>query len=257
MFIPSKPLTGVKSAVTQGILYSNGHLVGGRDLSRLGRRDLASVVPPCLSPGPLDPKVGAPRTLLAIHSVHGVLGLFNAAEVDKKVVVVTGFESLGGVRSKQLANVLTKVKNKGQHSTGFLCDTRNGIYVHLEILEEIVDVDAQSFVVGQFGKTTDIQAAAGVTVHFGESGGFIFPPAVDGEWRILLSVHALLLRLHNTGLDLDGATKHVMAVQFAHCPISELLCRQVNETVGWVAARERIDRNVDTLAMKHSVWDHS
>lgn len=112
VFIPSKPLVGVKSAITQGTLYPNGNFVGCRDLSRLGRWHLASVVPPCLSSGPLDPKVGAPRTLLAIHSVHGVLGLLNAAEVDKEIVVVTGFKSLGGVRSKQLANVLTKGRDK-------------------------------------------------------------------------------------------------------------------------------------------------
>jgi len=134
---------------------------------------------------------------------------------------------------------------------------RKEMYIHLEILEEIVDVDAESFVVGQFGETTDIQTTAGVTVHLGESGSFILPPAIDRKWRALLSVHALLLRLHHTGLDLDRPTKHVMAVQLAHCPISELLCRQVDEAVGGVAARERIDRNVDTLAMKHSVWDHS
>lgn len=108
---PVKPLVGVESAIAQGILY--GNFVGSRDLSRLGRRHLASLVPPCLSPGPLDPKVGAPGTLLAIHSVHSLLSLFDGAEVDKKVVVVTGFESLGGVRSKQLADVLTKGRNQG------------------------------------------------------------------------------------------------------------------------------------------------
>ena len=60
----------------------------------------------------MHPKVGAPRALLAIHGVHGRLGLFNRAEVDKQVIMVTGFKSLGRVRSEQLANVFTIVLNK-------------------------------------------------------------------------------------------------------------------------------------------------
>lgn len=86
---------------SQDILRSNAHFASGRDLGCLGRGPFASLLrPPCFSPRSLHPEVGAPRTLLAIHGVHGGLGLFNRAEVDKQVVMVTGFEPLGRVRSE-------------------------------------------------------------------------------------------------------------------------------------------------------------
>lgn len=55
----------------------------------------------------LDPQHGAPGTLLAVQSAHGVLSLIDAVEIDKEVVVVTGLKPLGGVRGELLADVLT------------------------------------------------------------------------------------------------------------------------------------------------------
>lgn len=108
--------------------------------------------------------------------------------------------------------------------------------------------------VGQLGKSANIQTAARVTVHFGEAGCVIPSPAVQGKWRGSVTAGRSLLRtfvrgLYHTWLDLDRATKHVTAIQLDHCAISKLLCRQVNEAVGGVAASEGVDRDVDTLAV--------
>lgn len=108
--------------------------------------------------------------------------------------------------------------------------------------------------VGQLGKSANIQAAARVTVHFGEAGCVIPSPAVQGKWRGSVTAGRSLLRtfvrgLYYTWLDLDRATKHVTAIQLDHCAVSKLLCRQVNEAVGGVAASEGVDRDVDTLTV--------
>ena len=98
---------------SQGILRSNAHFASGGDLGCLGRGIFVSLLrPPCFSPRSLHPEIGAPGAFLAVHGVHGRLGLFNCAEVDKQVVMVPGFEPLGRVRSEQLANVFTIASNQ-------------------------------------------------------------------------------------------------------------------------------------------------
>ena len=108
--------------------------------------------------------------------------------------------------------------------------------------------------VGQFGKSANIQAAARVTVHFGEARRIVPSPTVQGKWRGPITAGRSLLRtlvrgLDHARLDLDRATKHVTAIQFDHCAISKLLCRQVNEAVGGVAASEGVNSDVDTLTV--------
>ena len=108
--------------------------------------------------------------------------------------------------------------------------------------------------VSQFRKSANIQTAARVTVHFGEAGRIIPSPTVQGKWRGPITTGRSLLRtfvrgLYHTRLDLDRATKHVTAIQLDHCAISKLLCRQVNEAVGGVAASEGINSDVDTLTV--------
>lgn len=91
-------------------LYANGICTSDRNLGSLGRGPLALLVRfPRFSPCTLHPEVSPPRALLAIHGAHCLLGLIFATEVDKEVVVVTGFESLSRVRGKQFADALTNI----------------------------------------------------------------------------------------------------------------------------------------------------
>lgn len=130
-------------------------------------------------------------------------------------------------------------------------------HIHLKILKEVVNVDAEGFVVGQPGETANIETTARIRVHLGEAGSLISPPAVrhGGRRRLFTAgrtIHALLgtlaCRLDYAGLDLDRTTKHVKAIQFDHGPIGELFCWQIDKTVGRVAAGKRVNRNIDTLA---------
>lgn len=152
--------------------------------------------------------------------------------------MVTGFESLRGMWGKQLADAFTIVSKRPRLE---ICNHLGDQHIHLEVLEKIVDVDAERLVVCQPGETANIESTTRITVHLGETCSLVSPPAISSsKERCLLTtwrdIHTTLLRaltcgLDYPGLDLDRTTQHVLAIQFNHGAFRKVFRRQVHKAV--------------------------
>lgn len=101
--------------------------------------------------------------------------------------------------------------------------------------------------VGQSRESTDIHAAARVTVDLSKARSLLLTPTINAErLRWVLSA---LLRLGHTGLNLDRATQHIAAIELGHGALGMFLVLQVDKTVGRVPAGERINGNIYALAI--------
>lgn len=92
--------------------------------------------------------------------------------------------------------------------------------------------------------------------------GVVPLPAVEREREVLPVVtgraravrrrleRTVVLRLGESGPDLDGATEEVTAVQLRHCLVSLLFGLQLHEAIGGVPASKRVYRDIDALAKR-------
>jgi hypothetical protein len=174
--------------------------------------------------------------------------LLGRTHVDEQIVVLAGFEPLSGVRGEELADMFTA--NIGYQY--LITQIPSHLNLHLESLEEHLYVGLHSPVVGQSRQSTNVYAAARVTVDLGKARSLLLTPAIDAE-RLRRILNALL-RLGHTGLDLDRATQHIAAIELSHGALGMLLVLQVDEAVRRVPAGERVNGNIYALAIWRGVF---
>lgn len=86
-------------------------------------------------------------------------------------------------------------------------------------------------------------------MQLGKAGPVLMAPAIHSK-----VVRVPLYGFGNSRLDFEGPAPHITTIQLSHGPLGLFFGLEVDKAVGRVPASERVNGNVDALAIKSFSW---